>query len=103
MSRAGGTAPPDDEALARAVASVPFVTPCPELTLKQYASLCVDIDFAPDQRDSIRRRYGVTSEAEHRTLDDRWRRAFAGQSGLLAAFDAAKATYAAYKRAVEKK
>jgi len=67
----------------------------PMLTVEQYASLCVDLELAPQNAPEVMRRYGVTAEGK-RTLDDGWARVFAEQPARRAAFEHARATYRAW-------
>ena len=63
----------------------------PELTLEQYASLCVELSLAPDQVPQTLHRYRVSPEARA-LLDARWRERFAADPGQRAAFALAFAT-----------
>lgn len=67
----------------------------PTLTVEQYASLCVDLELAPQSTAEVLRRYGVTQDAK-RTLDEGWSRVFAEQPARRAAFEHAKVTYRAW-------
>jgi hypothetical protein len=44
----------------------------PELTLDQYASLCAELQIAPDDKDAIARRYGMKSGVDLDRLEESW-------------------------------
>jgi hypothetical protein len=79
-------------AIAARVEALPLAPP--DLNVRQYASLCVDMDWERDQVDAVRRRYGVRSAAEHEALDERWRRGLARSEDLRTIFEREKAEHA---------
>ena len=64
----------------------------PELTVEQYASLCVEIALSPDRLDYTLYRYHITAE-QRAALDTHWRARFAAEPALRAAFAQAFAAY----------
>ncbi len=104
--RLGGTAPVGDDAIARAVASLPFagvaarpdVVPIPPLTLVQYASLCAELTVWPDRVSEIRTKYHVPTVAAHMALDLHWQEHFARHPEDGRTFQTGCASYAAWLR-----
>jgi hypothetical protein len=103
-----GGAPVGDDAITRAVAALPFagstagpsVVAIPSLTLVQYASLCVELAMAPEKAREILVKYLVPNKAVHAALDQHWREQLAGKPEMRAAFEKARADYAAWLREV---
>jgi hypothetical protein len=78
---------------------LPFESAAPpsssaELSVEQYASLCVELAVEPAKADEVLRRYRLTPD-ERKTLDEHWQRRFATQAAVWMAYDRA---YAAYKK-----
>jgi hypothetical protein len=65
-----------------------------ELSVEQYASLCVELAVESAKADEVLRRYRLTPD-ERKALDEHWRRQFATQATVWMAYDRA---YAAYKK-----
>ncbi|MGK3964980.1 hypothetical protein WMF38_12510 [Sorangium sp. So ce118] len=85
-----GSPPPDGAPAAPSAPHAPMA-----LTLKQYASLCVDCELDHAGRAAIARRYGLTPE-QHAHLDVQFRWLFAVQPAQLDAFRQACSVYRAW-------
>jgi hypothetical protein len=99
---AGGTM--DVGALFESGAALPFPAaaaaaapqpPVPELSLEQYASLCVELHLHPDRAAAIVARYHLSTEAAA-AIDARWRARIGADASLGAAFAGAYASYRAW-------
>lgn len=64
----------------------------PELTLEQYASLCAELELAPNREQETMRRYHLRSDQKGR-LDSYWTARFLADSSVHAAYRHAKSTY----------
>jgi hypothetical protein len=71
----------------------------PSLTLRQFASLCAELHFRPDQRSAILERYTVRDEAVYAALDAHWRRERAARPEARTAFADDFASYLAWLHA----
>ncbi len=69
------TALSDDDVL-------PFADEHPELTLEQYASLCVERALDPSNQSEVAKRYRVLTKEALQALDARWRRRFDDEGAL---------------------
>ena len=67
----------------------------PDLTVEQYASLCVERALYPAQSDQVAQRYRVLTAQALAQLDDTWRNKFAAQGELQSRW---QQSYAAYER-----
>ncbi len=65
----------------------------PNLSLEQYASLCVELHLAPDRSDEIFRRYGIPQDVRA-SVDAYWQRRLSAEPPLYQAYAQA---YNAYK------
>jgi hypothetical protein len=100
-----GTVPlPDDAPCAPGSGTVPLpgsvaVVPLPadvaDLTVVQYASLCVELDRRPDSAAATLHRYGVPA-ARRAALEAHWKERFLGDPGLEMTHARACAAYAAW-------
>ena len=66
-----------------------------ELSVEQYASLLVELDYFSDHRAAVCRRYGML-EAEVQTLQQQWAARLRAQPSLAARVDSARASYLEY-------
>lgn len=73
-----------------------FPEQTPEMTLEQYASLCVERALRPGQEGQVAARYRIMTEAALRQLDEQWRGRFAQQGELYQRFQQAYAQYQAW-------
>ncbi|MEM1031366.1 MAG: hypothetical protein AAGN82_13540 [Myxococcota bacterium] len=64
--------------------------------VRRYASLRVDVHRAPAGAAALRRRYGLTDDADHAALVADYNRRFANDPSLVAAYQEAVATYIAW-------
>jgi len=64
----------------------------PELTLEQYASLCAELELAPNREQETLQRYHLRSDQKGR-LDSYWTARFLADSNIVAAYRHAKSTY----------
>jgi hypothetical protein len=104
----GETLEPDDDAVAKALAALPFafagrtvgagVVPFPRLTVKQYASLREELSLWPAWAPQILHKYHVMHEAALEALDAHWEKQLVEQPGLRAEYEAARAEFAAWLR-----
>jgi len=102
----GETAPVGDDAIARAVAALPFApTPAgasavavPRLTLQAYASLRAELAVHPEQRADLLRRYLVPTEGALLALDEHWRQHLAAHPEARAQFARNLAEFTAWLR-----
>jgi hypothetical protein len=93
----GDTAPVADDAMAKAVAALPFAgttvgagsVPFPRLKLEQYASLHAELRVWPERAGEILLRYYVPSEAARKALEEHWAMRLAENVGERAAFERA--------------
>ncbi len=67
-----------------------------ELTLEQYASLCVEMGLDPQHPTEVAHRYGLTVERA-RELDAHWKARIATHPGVRTSFDAAYQKYRAWR------
>ena len=67
----------------------------PELTIEQYASLCVELHIGPERMAQTLARYGITPEARL-ALDAHWRIRFETDHALRTAFGKAYSVYRAW-------
>lgn len=82
--------------------ALPFESEVPELTVEQYASLCVERTMHPGQQGDVAKRYKVLTEQALRALDERFRQRFATQGELLQRYQQAYARYEAWVREQKK-
>jgi len=68
----------------------------PDLTVEQYASLCVEREINPDQQQETLARYKVLTEQALRTLDERWQHRFATEGDLQQRWQQAFTQYQAW-------
>src|SRR5262249_43381359 len=95
----GKTAPLDDDSIARALAAVlPFPVALPQLTVRQYASLCVELSMWPGRAEEIRTRSGVRGDTARAALDALWGRERAARPEVGAAFEEDCARYREWLR-----
>jgi hypothetical protein len=73
----------------------------PSLTLQQYASLCVDLEAQEEHADGVLERYRLTPE-QRDALDAHYQRLFVEQRSASTAFEGARQTYAAWRRAAKR-
>jgi hypothetical protein len=92
----GGTTPVGDDSIEKAVAAVRSRPELPDLTLRQFASLCAELAFRPTGRGAILERYGVRDEATLAALDAHWRRERAARPEARTAFADDFATHLAW-------
>jgi hypothetical protein len=102
----GDTAPVADDAMAKAVAALPFtgntvgagIVPFPRLKLTEYASLHAELRVWPERAGEIVPRYYVPSEAARKALEEHWARRLAENVEERAAFERAVEEYSAWLR-----
>jgi hypothetical protein len=102
----GETGPVELDAMAKAVAALPFAGTTagagsvrfPELKLEQYASLHAELLVCPEQAGKILPRYFVPSEAARKALEEYWARRLAENVGERAALERAVEEYSAWLR-----
>jgi hypothetical protein len=82
----GETAPVRDESIEKAVSEVLARVALPQLTLRQFASLCAELAFQPDRRGEILERYMVRDEVMYAALDAHWRRERAARPEVRTVF-----------------
>jgi hypothetical protein len=99
----GETAAYDDDSIQKALAAVSSPVSLPQLTLRQFASLCAELAFQPDlpppQRRTLLARYKVHSETVFTALDAYWRRERAARPEARTAFADDFATHLAWLHA----
>lgn len=78
--------------------ALPFGSEVPELTVEQYASLCVERTMRPGQEGDVAKRYKVLTEQALRAVDERFRQRFANEGELLRRYQTAYARYEAWLR-----
>jgi DNA-directed RNA polymerase specialized sigma24 family protein len=110
----GMTAPLGDDAIARAVAALPFVKSTagaesaagavsfPRLSLEQYASLRAELSARPEDTAEIMKRYHVLNEAAWAALEQHWEKVFAARPEERAAFEKAVGEFVAWLRSVQR-
>jgi len=77
---------------------IPFEQKPPELSLEQYASLCVERTLQPGRESEVAKRYQIlTAQALH-ALDARWRQRFHNEGELFRRWQHAYAQYEAWVR-----
>jgi hypothetical protein len=74
----------------------------PELSLQQYAALCVEADLNPARANDTDRRYGVASPAARAELHRRWNERLVADSGLKAQWTALAGQYRDWFQAEER-
>ena len=102
----GKTAPLGDDAIAKAVAALPFAvrTPggdavsFPRLTSPQYASLRAELAVSPERAGVILPRYLVESEPARRALDLCWEAHLAARPEARVTFEKDLARFTAWLR-----
>src|SRR5262249_42948005 len=95
----GETTPAGDDAIEKARAAAAPPVSLPPFTLRQYASLCAELAFWPDQRAAVLEYYQIRDHAEHTALDAHWRRERAASPETRAAFEQDFASYTAWLHA----
>ena len=65
----------------------------PEMTIEQYASLCVDRVMSPGRETEVAKRYRILTEQALRALDERFRQRFAEEGDLTRRYQEAYARY----------
>jgi hypothetical protein len=93
----GDTIAPEDED-----AGFPFDEDHPELTVEQYASLCVERALAPQAQVDAAKRYRILTEQALVAVDRHWRRRFDEEGALYRRWQEAYAQYEAWIRAQKK-
>lgn len=73
----------------------------PELTLEQYASLCAELELAPNREQETLRRYHVRADQKGR-LDSFWTARFLAEPQTHAAYRHAKSTYATWLKSTRR-
>ncbi len=64
----------------------------PQLSVEQYASLCVELELAPARPTEVLERYRLTEE-QHHALDASWNARMAADPALRRAWDGARDAY----------
>jgi hypothetical protein len=77
---------------------IPFERMPPELTVEQYASLCVERALHPGQDAAVAQRYRVLTEQALQSLDAHWRQRFQAEGELHRRWQEAYTQYEAWLR-----
>lgn len=75
---------------------IPFDQKPPELSVEQYASLCVERALNPGDDSAVAKRYQVLTEQALRSLDARWRQRFETEGELYRRWQQAFSQYEAW-------
>jgi len=102
----GQTAGLGDDSIKKEVAMLPFpgstvgkaVVPIPPLSLEQYASLEADLSMQPERSAEILRQYNVVNKAARRALDEHWEAQLVASPEMLAQYNQALVSHAAWVR-----
>ena len=102
----GQTAGHEDNAIRKALASLPFIgavvgdafVTFPRLTIQQYASLCAELAVWPTRSGEILRQYRVVNETARRALTEHWEAELAKSLKARTTFEEALAVYTAWLR-----
>jgi len=100
FKKAAGDAPQARQQTPPADDALPFVDDddLPELSLEQYASLCVERTLDPAGQQAVAERYRVLTVEAMRALDEHWRQRFAKEGELHQRWQQAYAQYEAWLR-----
>jgi hypothetical protein len=91
---------PDTE--APAAPQKPSAPPAdPDFTLERYASLCVELEMAPERSAATLQRYGIGAERK-KLLDAHWAARLRAEPASQAAFQEAKAVYLRWLRSTRR-
>jgi len=93
----GGAPRPQQEPLADDHV-LPFVDDLPDLSVEQYASLCVERTLNPETQKEVAQRYRILTAQALRTLDDQWRQRFAKEGELQSRWQQAYTQYETWLR-----
>ncbi len=84
--------PPDDDHV------LPFIDELPDLSVEQYASLCVERSLDPEGEQEVAKRYRILTAQALRSLDERWRQRFEAEGELRRRWQQAHTQYEAWLR-----